>query len=55
MGITKDTAYDWIADKAMPAHRVNRLWKFQVTEMDEWIRSGGAAAESHERDNEADT
>ena len=43
LGITKDTVYDWIADKAMPAHRVGRLWKFQVSEIDEWVRSGGAA------------
>lgn len=43
LGITKDTVYDWIANKAMPAHRVGRLWKFQVSEIDEWVRSGGAA------------
>lgn len=55
LGITKDTVYDWIADKRMPAHRVGRLWKFQVSEIDEWVRSGGAAPESHERHDEADT
>lgn len=43
LGITKDTVYDWISDKKMPAHRVGRLWKFQVSEIDEWVRSGGAA------------
>ena len=43
LGITKDTVYDWIAVKAMPAHRVGRLWKFQAIEIDEWVRSGGAA------------
>lgn len=53
LGITKDTVYDWIAEKKMPAHRVGRLWKFQVSEIDEWVRSGGAARES--RDNEGDT
>ncbi|MGO2747926.1 helix-turn-helix domain-containing protein [Microbacterium gubbeenense] len=43
LGITKDTVYDWISEKKMPAHRVGRLWKFQVSEIDEWVRSGGAA------------
>ena len=43
LGIRKDTVYDWIADKEMPAHRVGRLWKFQVSEIDEWVRGGGAA------------
>ena len=46
LGITKDTVYDWISEKKMPAHRVGRLWKFQVSEIDEWVRSGGAAPES---------
>lgn len=42
LGVTKDTIYTWIAKKAMPAHRVGRLWKFQVTEVDDWVRSNGA-------------
>ena len=25
LGITKDTVYDWISEKKMPAHRVGRL------------------------------
>lgn len=44
LGVTKDTIYSWIADKAMPAHKVGRLWKFQTSEVDEWVRGGGAAA-----------
>ncbi len=44
LGVTKDTVYSWIADKAMPAHKVGRLWKFQTSEVDEWVRRGGAAA-----------
>ena len=28
----------------MPVHKVGRLWKFKVAEVDEWIRSGQAAA-----------
>lgn len=42
LGVTKDTVYVWIADKAMPAHKIGRLWKFQATEVDAWVRSGGA-------------
>jgi excisionase family DNA binding protein len=42
LGVTKDTVYTWIADKAMPAHKVGRLWKFQASEVDAWVRSGGA-------------
>ncbi|EFG46947.1 DNA binding domain, excisionase family [Brevibacterium mcbrellneri ATCC 49030] len=44
--VTKDTVYTWIAEKAMPAHKVGRLWKFQAGEIGDWVRRGGAAADS---------
>ncbi len=44
LGVTKDTVYAWIADKRMPAHKVGCLWKFQATEVDGWVRSGGSSA-----------
>ena len=42
LGVTKDSIYIWIAKRGMPAHRVGRLWKFQVSEVDAWVRSAGA-------------
>jgi len=48
LGITKDTVYVWIAEKSMPAHKVGRLWKFQSSEVDEWVRSGGALSSVQE-------
>ena len=44
LGVTKDTVYTWIAEKGMPAHKIGRLWKFQASEVDGWVRGGGAAA-----------
>ncbi|WP_316668241.1 helix-turn-helix domain-containing protein [uncultured Propionibacterium sp.] len=32
LGVTKDTVYTWIAERAMPAHGVGRLWRFQASE-----------------------
>jgi len=29
----------------LPAHRVGWLWKFQVSEVDDWVRVGGADEE----------
>lgn len=43
LGVTKDTVYAWIAEKRMPAHKVGRLWKFQTSEVDAWVRAGGRA------------
>jgi excisionase family DNA binding protein len=37
------TIYKWLERKHMPAHKVGRLWRFKITEIDEWVKSGGAA------------
>lgn len=42
LGVTKDSIYGWIAHKAMPAHRVGRLWKFKISEVDAWVRDDRA-------------
>ncbi len=46
LGVTKDTVYSWIADRGMPAHKIGRLWKFQASEVDSWVRGGGTASNS---------
>ena len=46
LGITKDTVYSWIAERDMPAHKLGRLWKFQTSEVDSWVRRGGAERSS---------
>ena len=42
LGIAKDTVYRWRERKGLPAHKIGRLWKFQLSEVDEWVRTGGA-------------
>ncbi|NMM63084.1 helix-turn-helix domain-containing protein [Clostridium sp. P21] len=42
LGISKDTVYRWINNKKMPAHKMGRLWKFKISEVDEWVKNGGA-------------
>jgi excisionase family DNA binding protein len=48
LGIKRDTVYKWISEKAMPAHKIGRLWKFKKNEIDEWVRKGGANEPSGE-------
>lgn len=43
LGVVEETVYRWIEHRNLPAHRVGKLWKFQVREVDKWIKSGGAA------------
>lgn len=49
--------YRWRERKGLPAHKIGRLWKFQLSEVDEWVRAGGAdegAAAGSEQHNEND-
>lgn len=37
------TIYKWLERKDMPAHKVGRLWRFKTSDVDAWVKSGGAA------------
>ena len=43
LGVGRETVLQWIAKRNMPAYKVGRMWKFKLSEVDEWIRSGGAS------------
>ena len=43
LGVSRETMLIWIAKRNMPAYKVGRLWKFKLSEVDEWVRSGRAA------------
>jgi excisionase family DNA binding protein len=42
LGVSRDTVYRWLELRHMPAHKVGRQWKFKVSEVDDWVRSGKA-------------
>ena len=42
LGVARDTVYRWIDSRGLPAHRVGRFWKFQLSEVDAWVKSGEA-------------
>jgi len=42
LGVSRDTIYNWINGKKMPAHKIGKLWKFKVSEVDTWAKSGKA-------------
>jgi excisionase family DNA binding protein len=41
LNVTKDSIYRWIDRKGFPAHKVGRLFRFKLSEVDEWVRQGG--------------
>jgi excisionase family DNA binding protein len=51
--VSEDTVHRWIATRAMPSHRIGRVWRFKRSDVDEWVRSGSASdskdrADQHE-------
>ena len=43
LGVARDSVYRWIDRRKLPAHRIGRLWKFKVSEVDAWVRAGDAS------------
>ena len=41
--VHKDTIRLWIKRGEIPAHKLGRLWRFKISEIDEWVRSGKSA------------
>ena len=48
LGVSQDTIHRWIRTKNMPAHKVGRLWKFDVSEVNIWVKSGKAGESTEE-------
>ena len=46
LGITRDTALSWIEKRGMPGVKIGRVWKFKISEIDDWMRSNVSADKS---------
>ena len=42
LNINRQTVFAWISQKGLPAVRVGKSWRFKLSEIDSWLRSGGA-------------
>ena len=54
LGVSKESIYRWLERGKIPSHRVGKLWKFQASEVDAWVKDGGAEeapAKSMDRSN----
>ena len=43
VGCSKDTIRAWIKKETIPYHKVGRMYKFKISEVDAWIESGQSA------------
>jgi len=41
--VSTDTIHRWIRAKKIPAHRIGRMWRFKVAEVDNRVRAGKVA------------
>lgn len=39
--VAKESIYRWVDAKGFPAHRVGRLFRFKLSEVDEWVTARG--------------
>ncbi|EAC5623778.1 helix-turn-helix domain-containing protein [Listeria monocytogenes] len=42
LDVGRETVLQWINKRNLSAYKVGRLWKFKLSEIDDWVRSGGA-------------
>jgi excisionase family DNA binding protein len=54
LNVSNETVYRWIEQRKMPAHRVGRRWMFKQSEVDDWVRSGGASDKSESPNSKLD-
>ncbi|MDR1592465.1 MAG: excisionase family DNA-binding protein [Prevotellaceae bacterium] len=40
LGVSRESIFQWIENRGMLGHKVGRLWKFKISEIDSWIKSG---------------
>ena len=46
LGVAKDSVYRWVESKGLPAGRVGRLLRFRLSEVDDWVETGGGEGAS---------
>lgn len=49
LGIKYVTLRAWIRQKKIPGYQIGRLWRFKISELDEWVKSGASAFDSKEK------
>lgn len=48
LGVARDSVYRWIESRGLPAHKVGRIWKFKLSQVDTWVEGGGAKTDDRE-------
>lgn len=49
LGVSVDTVRNWIKREIIPCHKIGKLWKFKISEVDAWVINGQAGDEKGEK------
>ena len=41
LSLRQDTVRTWIKEGKLPAYKAGKRYKFKISEVDEWVRTGG--------------
>jgi len=44
LDVARESVYRWIESRGLPAQKIGRLWKFKLSDVDGWVRAGGAGS-----------
>ena len=47
--VRRESVYRWIEARGLPAHRIGRLLRFKLSEVDDWVRSSDGMAASNDK------
>ncbi len=51
LGVARESIYRWIESRRLPAHKIGRLWKFKLSQVDAWVHASGAESRGAEGNN----
>ena len=40
LSLSQDTVWTWIKEGKLPAYKAGKRYKFKISEVDEWVRTG---------------
>jgi len=49
LAVSQDTVHRWIRRRGLPAHQVGRIWRFKVSQVDEWVQAGRAGEDAEKQ------
>jgi len=42
LGLSPKTLYTWVEEKRIPAYKLGRVWRFNIDEVDNFVRANSA-------------